>query len=165
MIPDLIYVVDMPEILVKSKRKSNRFTRIALDEQLVDLFRRRLPGHFKTSARGKYNYAPRSSAYKRQKLRRFGSRTDLVKTGDTKREATSGYKISGTRRHGAITRVMRVRISLKGRAMKVRQIKSEINRTIPSEERQMGEGMRDSYTRQVYEDARKKRKRVRIGPR
>lgn len=55
-----------------------------------------LPKHFTRSARRRYGYQPRTEKYVRQKLRRYGSGTDLVKTGALKRQVTRRSAITGT---------------------------------------------------------------------
>lgn len=73
-----------------AQREHNKFAREALTDELKKHYRVRVPQHFKATARAKYGYAPRSAAYKKMKLRRYGSRTDLVKTGMTEQAFTKG---------------------------------------------------------------------------
>lgn len=73
-----------------AEREHNRFSREALKDELALHHRKRLPWHFQATARSKYGYAPRSEAYKRRKMKRYGSRTDLVKTGATEQAFTKG---------------------------------------------------------------------------
>ena len=73
-----------------AQREHNRISREALTDELAKHHRTRLREHFRATARTKYGYLPRNEGYKRRKLKRYGSRTDLVKTGATEQAFTKG---------------------------------------------------------------------------
>jgi hypothetical protein len=73
-----------------AKREHNKLSRDALRETCEFHYRRNLPKHFRSTASTRYGYMPRSEKYRRHKLRKYGSRTDLVKTGLTEQSFTKG---------------------------------------------------------------------------
>lgn len=81
-------VPDWPRQL--AERDHNKIAREALTDELAKHYRKRVPLHFKATARTKYGYAQRSAGYKRTKLKKYGGRTDLVKTGLTEQTFTKG---------------------------------------------------------------------------
>ncbi len=71
----------------------NKAGKDAMREVLLTHHRERIPEHFKATNRGKYSHRERTARYKAIKMRRFKSRTDLVKTGRTRDRMTSLYQI------------------------------------------------------------------------
>jgi len=88
------YVLEVPAILVNSERIHNSLSRRALRTAIELHHERRIPRHFQQQAHARYGYADRSKRYISAKIRRYGTGTDLVKTGRTKREMTSTRRLS-----------------------------------------------------------------------
>lgn len=88
-------VIDVPtrfqDIAV---RHHNRFVKDALGIAMVNHYRNVIPGHFKQDAHAKYGYATRDPKYIRSKIRRYGTGTDLVKTGKSRAYMTHNYTLT-----------------------------------------------------------------------
>lgn len=85
-----------PEPLLRERsflRIHNRAAKDALRAEAEKHHKERIPGHFTRSAAQKYGHMRRTPRYMRMKARRWGSVTDLVKTGDTKDEMTQNAVI------------------------------------------------------------------------
>ncbi len=70
------------------------------DEMVLYWHRRMCPEHFETVARSRYAYAPRTSRYRRRKMRQKGHDIDLVFSGNLRREVTSSIRARSTRKGG-----------------------------------------------------------------
>lgn len=158
--PELGVIMTMPRILTSSTRfarKHSGFIKESLKEEMILHWRRRIPDHFKQSARSKYRYEKRGSRYKRRKAQRFGSRRDLVKTRGTEQKFTAFYdriRAGGSVGKGQIT----VTLVLKwpfptgknaapGVRVTVMDMAREIEATTVSEQQQIFNGFRDRYLR------------------
>ncbi len=91
----IVLTVDIPlryrDIAV---RHHNSFVKLALAEAMNRHHKNVIPEHFKATARDKYHYRERNTAYKKAKMKRYGSRTDLVKTGESKEFMTHNRTIT-----------------------------------------------------------------------
>lgn len=178
-IPVARYTIDMPEIMLESERVHNRLVKEIVKEEAFKHWRGRIPQHFRQGTQKKYNFAPRLSfvgrlPYNAWKARKFRSRTDLVKTGATKREMESNAQIvvSGSASGGK--KGISARITLRfpfgggsGRFRKetrqsqlIKQLASEISRVTMSEAKEISLGIGDQYVKKLNSPAyaRKRRK-------
>ncbi len=90
--PGIGFVIVAPDPMVNSARFlriHNRISKNALKAVLLWHWETNTPKHFKQHARGKYDYAERSRGYKAKKRAKFGSITDLVKSGRTRDALTT----------------------------------------------------------------------------
>ena len=91
MIPAMRVGLIAPEPLMTDRaflRIHNRAAKDALRDQALEHHKKRLPGHFKATGRGKYGYKERKPGYKARKYREGYGRTDLVRTGATRDKMT-----------------------------------------------------------------------------
>lgn len=105
LLPPMVFVLDIPTRPADiAKRHHNKIVKDAIRETAEWHHERFVPEHFKATNRQRYNHAPRGEAYKRYKLRKYHSRTDLVKTGRTKDWMTRAYRlrIAGNAEAGTI---------------------------------------------------------------
>lgn len=58
------------------------------------------PGHFQTRAIGKYGYEPRTRKYSDRKEKKYGHRRPLEFSGDSKREAGRGIRLTTRQQRG-----------------------------------------------------------------
>ncbi len=92
MIPSMRVGLIAPEPLVTDGgflRIHNRSSKDALRSEALEHHKKRIPLHFRATARGKYGYKERKPGYKARKYREGYGRTDLVRTGAT-RDKMSG---------------------------------------------------------------------------
>jgi hypothetical protein len=92
-----MFRLELPEPLLDGRafeRLHERCVKEALRLELVNHHRRRLPLHFQASNRTKYRHQERKPGWKAKKMNVYGSRTDLVASGRTKRAMTSQYSLS-----------------------------------------------------------------------
>ena len=76
--------ITFPTILLASPRMHNRIVREQLDTELRLHHRLIMPGHFTQGAAARYGHMKRNPMYIRNKLRRYRTAIDLVRTGATK---------------------------------------------------------------------------------
>lgn len=92
LVPDVGFVMTFPDWLMQSARLTrihNTVSKLALRRVLMKHHKERIPDHFKQTNRNKYDHKERSSRTKAYKRRKFGSITDLVKTGRTRQSMTA----------------------------------------------------------------------------
>ena len=77
-------------------RELNRAAKEGLQESGRFWHQWMMPDHFERSARRRYGYRERTIRYMKQKAKRFGSNTDLVKSGTLKRQLRRRVQITGT---------------------------------------------------------------------
>ena len=112
MIPHMQIVLVLPAMLADTsrfKRDHNTSVKQALRAELVNHHKKRIPGHFKQSARAKYGYKTRKRKYKQIKLHQFRSTRDLVKTGITESQFKARYQkisVKGQATAGSVTGTM-----------------------------------------------------------
>lgn len=94
MIPQMSFAIVLPEMLVNSPRLHNQFVKAGVRDELQTHWLKRIPLHFVQSAHAKYGYAKRSPRYISFKIRRYGTGTDLVKTGRTRTTMKTVAKIT-----------------------------------------------------------------------
>lgn len=178
-IPVARYTIEMPEILLDSERVHNRLVKEIVKEEAFKHWRGRIPQHFRQGTQKKYNFAPRMSfvgklPYNAWKARKFRSRTDLVKTGATKREMENNAQIIVSGAASGGKRAIAARIVLKfpfgggsGRFKKesrqsqlIMQLASEISRVTMNEAKEISLSIGDQYVRKLNSPAyaRKRRK-------
>jgi hypothetical protein len=161
----------------------NKAGKEALGEELEEHHKRRIPGHFKQTARGKYHYKERSPIYKAIKKRKYHSITDLVRKGDTERMARSqhqvriGGTVTGTFRQSGEPRsapgltgslIMWVpwsanqRDSTSPRAVRTHDMANEITAVTPEEEGNIAYGFGRRYLQRLrfYSAAGSRRARI-----
>lgn len=84
-VPAFQVFVEVPERPQQvAQRTHNAWSRAAMRQILETHHKKRIPEHFKRSARGKYGYKNRKPRYMRYKARKYGSQTDLVFSGASK---------------------------------------------------------------------------------
>lgn len=94
MLPQMKVTIETPANLEGlADRHHNRLIKQALRQVLEEHHRKRIPLHFKADNRTKYQHMDRTPKYRRAKMRRFHSRTDLVKTGRTRDKMLSQYQL------------------------------------------------------------------------
>lgn len=108
--------VTLPEWLLASPRKHNELVRKGLREQCERHVKVTLPGHFTRSAAQKYQHKKRTRKYILYKIRRYGSGTDLVKTGATRAAVPGGARIaiSGSASEGSLDGKIKTRLPFGG---------------------------------------------------
>ena len=87
--------IEMPMPLIDTARgrsMHNKVAKAALRETLELHHQKRVPEHFKPSAKSKYNHRRRSNKYRELKRKNFKHDIDLVRSGATRRKMTSSYK-------------------------------------------------------------------------
>lgn len=92
LIPEVGFVMEMPDWLASSarlRRIHNQASKEAARRTLAKHHKKRIPDHFKQTNRSKYDHKARSARTKAYKKKKFGSITDLVKTGRTKQSMTA----------------------------------------------------------------------------
>jgi hypothetical protein len=97
MIPRVMFRFELPEPLIDGRafeRLHERCVKEALREVMEAWHRRILPEHFTTNNRTKYRHQERRPGWKAKKMNVYGSRTDLVASGRTKRFMLSAFSIS-----------------------------------------------------------------------
>lgn len=80
--------------LLRSTRLHNAIMKDVVRDELYNHWKHRLPLHFRLDARQRYGHMPRSPRYNSYKNRRFSSKRDLVKTGETERLMRSPPRIT-----------------------------------------------------------------------
>ncbi len=110
------YVLEIPESLVNSPRIHNKLVREAIRESLEFHHRHTMPLHFKTAARERYSYMPRTDRYKARKMRKWKSRTDLVASGQSKEYILRNktITISGSAANANVMGTLRTRFNFTG---------------------------------------------------
>lgn len=94
LLPPMVFVIDIPTRPEDiAKRHHNKIVREAMQKTAEKHHAKHVPDHFKATNRQRYSHAPRSDRYKKYKLRKYHSRTDLVKTGRSKDWMTRTYKL------------------------------------------------------------------------
>lgn len=172
MLPRHDFFVEIPEALEVPKRAHGRAAKSALRATLVDHHRRRIPEHFKTSARSKYRHKPRSKGWKARKLAVHKSRTDLVASGRTKDKFLSqfilrvGGSATGGRNKGRLEGklIMRFPFPVRFQAEKgvsVKDMAEEISRWTIAEQRQASQLYARQYAADLQEEIRKSPRRRR----
>jgi len=108
--------VTVPEWLLASPRKHNELVRKALKAELERHVKVTLAGHFTQGAAAKYGHKKRTRKYILYKVRRYGTGTDLVKTGATRTAVGSGSRItlSGSASEGTISGKIKARLPFGG---------------------------------------------------
>ncbi len=191
-IPIPQFELDLPGRLVNSDRLHARIVRECVREELMAHWRNRIPGHFNRSATQKYRYAPRVTRYRRRgpggqktisyaawKQQKFGSNSDLVKTGRSRHAMTTQSKITigGTasihsRKAPGINGQLRMRFPFPGGTgarrkpnskdgVDIAQMIREVSIVLPQESREMSESLADRYVTKVVSDT-SRRQRMRI---
>lgn len=163
MLPILKCTIETPANLEGlADRHHNRLIKQALRTVLEDHHRRRIPLHFRADNRSKYQHMERTAKYRRAKMRRFHSRTDLVKTGRTRDKMLSQYQLRiGGSASGTATKAPGVNGQLimrfpfpanytrSGIKVDVAQMISEISRWTEQEAREASQMFLDLYTQYV----------------
>lgn len=92
-----MFRLELPEPLLDGRafeRLHERCVKEALRKELENHHKRRVPEHFQITNRAKYHHQERRPGWKAKKMNVYGSRTDLVASGRTKRAMTSQSQIS-----------------------------------------------------------------------
>jgi hypothetical protein len=87
-------VLELPAILdsgTRFQRDHKQWVKDALRREMVKHHKKRIPGHFKQSARSKYKHKPRKRRYMAWKRKVHKSARDLVMTGLTEKKFRSRY--------------------------------------------------------------------------
>lgn len=167
-IPRLIVALEIPAPLIdgeEMERLHNRSARRAMRDTLLHHHKKRLPEHFKQTARHRYGYAARKPKYKAQKRRQFGSITDLVKTGrmrDQMLNAPPKPILTGSAGRGVLTGriLLRMRLANIGRVGKgvtPADMKEEIEKILPNEEQESASLYGSTFTHEINEGIRRSR--------
>lgn len=171
--------IDFPEMLVNGERLHNRMVRECLLEELQAHGIKRIPLHFRPLARHRYSYARRLShvgrrSYDTWKRQKYGSTADLVKTGKSRaamsNPANQRITIRGSAASGTLTGTLSVRFGWAGGTGKQRSDRrvtvgttpkvmvEEVERIIPSEVREISEGIKGRYVAKVGEMLKRKQR-------
>ena len=160
-LPNLRFGLEMSEVLhgvLVTGRWWNKFAREAMQEVLNTHFETRIPQHFRITAKSKYGYKPRKGITKKLKKSRWhiSPDLDLVRSGQTSRYVMSSARITlrgsfgadqrqGAGISGRLTMHLPFPQSRDGRPGSVQQkdMKDEITRTTPDEDRAIREQFRD----------------------
>jgi hypothetical protein len=134
----------------------NRLNREALERHAT----RNLPRHFEGGATARYGYRVRSAKYNAWKGRRVGHTIPLVLTGQTKEHVLANVQITATRNRGRLR--SRGRTFGKGLGGLSAEMRSEIERVMPSEKAELAQWFANEYTR-LCTTAEYRRKRRRRG--
>lgn len=139
VLPNIGLTILMPEPFSSStrvRRLHNKVSKEAGKDVMLEHWRETMPKHFRATNRQRYKHVPRDSSYKVKKLRRYKSRTDLVKTGETKARMTmvrpkiqiggSALGDKGMRVRGTISMPNRIRMKSGQRGVSVKQMITEI---------------------------------------
>jgi hypothetical protein len=97
MIPRVVFRLELPEPLADGRaceRMNAAAVRFALRAELELHHAKRIPQHFTTAARTKYQHMERRPSTKAKKIKVFRSRTDLVASGMTKKEMLTNKRIA-----------------------------------------------------------------------
>jgi hypothetical protein len=108
--------VTLPEWLLASARKHNELVRKAVRAVCEQHVKVTLPGHFTQGAAQKYGHKKRQRKYILAKVRKYGTGTDLVKTGATRSAVPSGARItlSGSASEGTVAGKIKSRLPFGG---------------------------------------------------
>lgn len=165
MIPNIGMVHEIPAPLLDSdrfRRTHRAIAKKAVRATLERHHRKTLPGHFKQTNRSKYDHKPRKPWWKEYKKKRYGSITDLVASGETKRSMLStAPKISvGGTADSFLTGTMSLKFPFqrdnrrgKG-AVSVSVMASEIARWTDDEQKAAGAYMQQMYAIMLEEKFR-----------
>ncbi len=86
LLPQFGFSVSVPQRPADiARRYWNRLAKAALRETLLFHWQEHLPKHFLPTARSRYNYKPRKQSWVFHKLKNYGTGTDLVLTGASRR--------------------------------------------------------------------------------
>lgn len=125
LLPQITFIIDVPERPKDlAKRYHNKYAKDAARYMMERHHAEHIPLHFKRSARSRYGYAARDPKYVRMKQRRWRQGgLDLVKTGRTRREMISQYKLKlgGNAVAGTLTATLILRFPFKGGTGKFRR--------------------------------------------
>jgi len=110
--------IELPEIMTASPRKHNEIVR----KQMIAIAERHhreiMPLHFKSSAHTRYGHMDRNPMYIRNKIRRFGVGTDLIRTRRTMQyildPANRRILVSGSADSGTIRVQLLMRLPFSG---------------------------------------------------
>lgn len=86
--------ITFPSVLLASPRMHNRIVREQLDTELRLHHRLIMPGHFTQGAAARYGHMKRNPKYIRNKVRKFRTGIDLVRTGATKSQVLGNRTIT-----------------------------------------------------------------------
>lgn len=157
MIPRVMFRLELPEPLLDGRafeRLHERCVKEALRKELEIHHRRRVPEHFTANNRTKYRHQERRPGWKAKKMNVYGSRTDLVASGRTKRAMTSQSQISvsgsayGAGVVGTLTLRFPFPASFESSTNRVtlQQMAKEIATITREEAEQVSTSFRDNYT-------------------
>jgi hypothetical protein len=146
-----------------AKRDHNRVVKDALKAIIARHHKQHIPKHFERSAHGTYGYKQRSQKYIREKNRRYGSSTDLVKTGRSRQKMLADPKIviGGAAEGGKkkLQGVLKLRFDFTGggrryrkassQAVTIEQLHAEIRAMTRQEQQELANLFRAEY-REFY---------------
>jgi hypothetical protein len=156
-IPEVGFVIVMPEWLRSSARLERLHAQASKEAARVVMmthWRKRIPGHFTTQARSKYQHKERLRSTKAKKRKFYGSRTDLVKTSRTRLKMTQ--QVPTVRVGGKASNILRVSMQLpfgfpatfdraRPGSVSVEQMSLEISRWTDAEMSEAAAQYRDAY--------------------
>jgi hypothetical protein len=149
-----------PEPLLTDRafvRLHNRVAKDALRDEALHHWKRRIPDHFRATARAKYSYKERTPRYKAIKMRQGYGRTDLVRTGATRDKITreqptirmGGRAANPDGTTGQLKLTMRMRfpfpLGQAGSGVTGDQMKKEVGRILPVEGSDVAAGFKKRY--------------------
>lgn len=159
-----------------AQRHHNRFAKEAMRRVLITHHEKRIPVHFTKVAHQKYGYQSRTLKYMKAKARKYHSTTDLIKTGNTRRQMTSagGRKITigGAAEGGkkALEGTLTLRFPFPGgtgrfrkedthQQVTIQQMNKEIKAITPEERHEIAKQLMKEYWSQVNQFRGKRRRR------
>lgn len=92
-IPRTIVIFETTERFIDiAQRKHNAYAKESLRDTLVAHWRKDQRKHFQAGNNYRYQHAPRSRAYLKRKLRRFGHQIDFLWSGRSRQQMTTQYR-------------------------------------------------------------------------
>ena len=157
-----MFRMELPEPLLDGRafeRMHERAVKDSLREQMEIWQKKVLPDHFKATARLKYQHQERRPSWKAKKFNIWGSRTDLVASGKTKRFMTSTYRITvtGSAYGGGVVVTLRMRFPFPAsfenstNRVSLEQMAKEIGIITRDEADAFASAFRDGYVKRINE--------------
>lgn len=157
-----MFRMELPEPLLDGRafeRMHERAVKESLREQMERWHRKFLPDHFQATARTKYAHQERRPGWKKKKMNIWGSRTDLVASGRTKRFMTSTYQItvSGSAYGEGVVVTLRMKFPFpasfenSSNRVSLEQMAKEIGTITRDEADAFAAAFRDGYVKRINE--------------
>lgn len=164
MIPAMSFIIDLPEPLSSHRSIVAMHTRVAKECLRLEALRhheRRFPGKFVRSAHAKYGFVRRKQSWIFSKRNIWGSDTDLVASGRTKRTMlNTSPRLSVAGNADSIRATLRYRFPFPASVAKstnrvsLAQMILELQTTLSSEVADIANNFKHNYTAQIAHELR-----------